>query len=105
MDIRANYKIILSPSFYKELRSICNYISYTLNEYIIANSLYSKIINRIQSITIFPESYPQILNTKNRNLRKLVFKQFIIVYECNTREKEILILHIFHSNQDYLNML
>lgn len=105
MDIKANYKIILSPLFYKELRSICNYISYILNEYIIANKLYSEIINKIQSITMFPESYPKILKIKNKNLRKLVFKGFIIVYECNIKDKEILILHIFHCNQDYLNML
>lgn len=103
MDINENNKITWSLIFFSELRNICNYISYTRNEYIIANRLYSKIINKIETLEVFPERYPKISNANN--LRKMLFKKFVIIYEYKEEKKEILILHIFRDNQNYLDRL
>lgn len=79
------YKIIWSPDFYKELTNICNYISYTLNEYIVANKLYSEIINSIAILEKFPLIYPIIkkLPKQKSTLRKIIKKSFVMIYKVN----------------------
>ncbi len=106
MDTKHNYQIIWSPDFYKELTKVCNYISYTLNEYVIANNIYSKIINSILELKNFPEKCPRILNDiTNRNLRRLIIDKYIIIYEFKLELNQINILHIFYYKQNYLEKL
>lgn len=107
MDIDANneYEIIWSPQFFKELRVICNYISYTINEYVIAENLYLKVINSISTLKYFPERHQIIKKYHNKIFRKLVIDKYIIIYEVKEKYGPVHILHIFRENQDYLKML
>lgn len=103
-----NFTIILSPHFQKELQKIYEYIAYKLKEPIIAKKFYREIIGSLNSLKTFPECYPKILlnhNKTTQDIRKINFKNYIIIYSINYSNKEVYILHIFHGNQDYFNLL
>ena len=74
-----------SPSFEKELEKIFNYITFNLKEPITAKNFYKKVSKEIFSLEYFPERYMKIstLSTKKRNLRRLPFDKFVIIYEVN----------------------
>lgn len=81
-----NYKIIWSKTFKEELKKICNYILYTLQEPLTVKELYFRIITSLQSLEYFPKRYHKIsnyFNSNNKDIRKLVIKKYIIVYEVD----------------------
>lgn len=39
------------------------------------------------------------------NFHKLIVSNYISIYEINDISNEVLILHIFHNTQNYLNLL
>lgn len=83
MNLIKKYKIFWSPKFTKEFQDIISYINFQYREYSICNYFKNSIINLISSLNFFPERYPKIANFKykNRNIRKIVFKNYIIIYE------------------------
>ena len=66
-----------------------------------------KIRNKILSLQYLPERYSRIFKSKfkNRNLRKLLINNFVIIYEVRNDTYQIFILHIFNKYQNYLNKL
>ncbi len=101
------YKIVWSPKSLTDLNRLYGYILHNLKEPDTARNLYNKIINSISKLTSFPERYPDIsyYGKFNKNCRRLRVDKFIIIYKVDINSKEIFILHIFHSNQNYLNLI
>ena len=79
----------------------------TTKAFEIANEKYKKIRNKILSLQYLPERYSRIFKSKfkNRNLRKLLINNFVIIYEVRNDTYQIFILHIFNKYQNYLNKL
>ncbi len=103
-----SFTINTTSAFEEELQNIVSYIYFFLKEPKIAIKLYKKIINKISSLEFLPEHYSKIhykLNSHNLTLRKLPIDNFVIIYEVNNLTHQIFILHIFHCNQNYLNLL
>ena len=101
------YNIKTTKAFEEELLDIYSYIVDYLQEPKIANEKYKKIRNKILSLQYLPERYSRIFKSKfkNRNLRKLLINNFIIIYEVKNDTNEVFILHIFYKKQNYLNQL
>ena len=104
MEEIKKYKIIWSPTFKNELDNICSYISEELKEPKIAKKFYLKIIEKLNSLKIFPERHIS-MKVKNIAFRKLLWKNYVIIYQINFRTREVFILHIFHGNQNYLFLI
>lgn len=103
-----NFTIIWSPSFKKELQKIYEYIAFKLKEPIIARKIYQEIIGSLKSLKTFPERYQKLLlnhSKNNEDIRKIYLKNYIIIYSINHSNQQIYVLHIFHGNQDYFNLL
>ena len=98
------YKIILSPTFINELNTICDYMITNLKEPQLSKIFYRRIIEKLSSLKIFPERHRQ-LQIKDIIFRKLFFKNYVIIYQINFKSREVFILHIFHGNQNYLNLI
>ena len=98
------YNIKTTKAFEEELLDIYSYIVDYLQEPKIANE---KIRNKILSLQYLPERYSRIFKSKfkNRNLRKLLINNFVIIYEVRNDTYQIFILHIFNKYQNYLNKL
>ena len=98
------YKIIWSPTFKKEFEDICDYISTQLKEPIIARKIYYRILAKLNSLKYFPEVYIK-MQIKDIEFRRILLKNYVIIYQIDFIYREVLILHIFHGNQDYLNLI
>lgn len=80
------YQIITTKEFEEELEKIYYYFLYFLKEIKLAKLFYSQIINSIFSLEYFPKRYNKVsnfLNYNNRDIRKLIIKKYIIIYEVN----------------------
>lgn len=93
------YQIKLTKSAMRNLENIYYYISENLQEPKIANRLINKILNSISILKYFPEAYPKLENLNQ--VRKLVFKNYNIIYSVNKKSKQIYILHIYYKSRNY----
>ena len=98
------YKVILSSQFNKELNYILSYLYYNLKISKVAENLYTKIFKRLATLEYLPEICSK-LYYNNYKYRKLLINKYIIIYEVNIKTKKVCILHIFHSSQNYFNLL
>lgn len=99
------YKIVISKNFKEEINSIYNYLNFFLNEPYIAKNTYNNIMKSIATLIYFPERYQIVKSTHNSNYRKLILKKFIILYTVSFENSSVQILHIYHGNQNYFNLL
>ena len=93
------YQIKLEKSAIRNLEHIYYYIAESLLEPRIANRLVNKILNSISILKYFPEAYPKSKNSKI--IRKLILKNYNILYSVNKKSKEIYILHIYYKSRNY----
>lgn len=99
IDNDAKYNILYQYDAQKEIIDLHNYISTELLEPQIANRLINKILKSISILKYFPEAYPKLENLNQ--IRKLVFKNYNILYSVNKKSKEIYILHIYYKSRNY----
>lgn len=83
MTSNKSYIVNQTSPFENELESIYRYLAFKLKEPNTAKKFYRKVINKLNSLQYFPERYTRISNfeNKNRNLRKLLIDNYLIVYE------------------------
>ena len=107
MDINDNYQVIFTKQSQKEINCIYQYISKTLCAKISTLQLMKEINSKVINLTIFPRLYCElkIPNSKGIEYRRIVVKNYIVIYRVNDRKKEIYLLHIFHSKSDYQRKL
>ena len=60
-------------------------------------------MNVIVNLCVFPEKYKRI--RQSEDIRKMVLEQYVVIYKLIIKIGKILILHIFHGNQDYFSQL
>lgn len=91
--------------YVKELTSIYEYIKVRLKEEQIAKRLLTKIQKELIELQYFPKRSRLITKDKNKKLYRLIIKKHIIIYKVNDKSKEIYILHIFNSRQNYFKFI
>lgn len=91
MEEIRTYKIMWSPSFIRELDKICNYMATDLKEPNIAKAFYGKMMEKLNSLRIFPERHKQ-MQVRDIAFRKLLVKNYVIIYQIDFKLKEVLIL-------------
>ena len=102
------YLIKNTSCFNEELEKIYYYICFYLHSPKVANRLYNKIKNEILSLESSPERYSKIYdikNIKNCNIRRLLVKNYIIIYQVDNIKRQVFILHIFHGSQNYFDKI
>jgi len=107
MTLIDKYTILLTWTFEKEFEEILIYIKYKLKEPKIAKKIYKKVISEINSLQFMPERYKrvQIKSDKAQNIRKMIINNYVIIYEVDNNYGQVFILHIFHTFQNYTNIL
>ena len=101
------FTIKQTASFETEMEQIYSYIVFKLKEPHIAKKFYQKVIKKIYSLQYSPQRNMKIYNywDTSRNLRKIKIDNYLIIYEVNLIQKEVIILHIFHDSQNYFKNL
>ena len=103
MDIE--FKIIITPSAYKEMNRIYDYILEELYAEETAKKLMQEVEDKIQLLKYLPKIYEKLkkIDDLKRNYRRIVIKNFIILYTIDEKNKNIYISHMYYSGRDYLN--
>ena len=76
------------------------YIKNELKEENIAQNLIRNITERTHLLKYFPFAYKLLKKTKSLEYRKFIFKNYIIIYKINLKEKEISLLHIYNQKRN-----
>lgn len=108
MDISENnYKIVFTNDSIAEMDSIYNYISRKLYAPNSAKKLMEKVEEEVQSLKRMPERYEVIKKLPEINIeyRRIVVKNFVVIYTISEEEKTIYIAHMFYGRSNYLNNL
>ena len=98
------YQIKQTKIFTKEFRTIYKYIDLNLRAHKAVHTMYYNTIKKIKSLEIFPERNEIIVVQNKHKLRKIQIKNYVILYEVIEKDKTLLILHMFHNKQNYLNI-
>ncbi len=107
MNINDKYQVIFTKQSRKEMKYIYHYISKTLYAKVPALQLMKEINSKVINLSIFPRLYCElkIPNSMGMEYRRLIVKNYIVIYRINDKKKEIYIVHIFHSKSDYQRKL
>ncbi len=97
------YDIIYSKEYIDELTLLYQYISIHLNEENVAKKLITRIKSEMINLRYFPKRNKLISKNKKEKLyRFIVKKKYVIIYKVDEKSKNIYMLHIFNSKQNYL---
>lgn len=101
------YKIIWSPKALTDLNRTYEYIFYNLKEPDTARNLYNEIINAVFALGNLPQRNPDLMyyGIYDKHSRRLRVENYIVLYDVDIFNLEVNILHIFHSKQNYLNII
>ena len=99
------YIVHPTATFKEELGQITYYIKYKLKEPSFADKLYKKVVQEVEALNFMPERFQIICNFKGIHYRKFLINNYIIIYEVKKDTGQVFLLHIFHSSQNFLNLL
>ena len=100
------YKVVYAQEAYRDLVNIYNYILSISLEPSVASNLVSKIKNAIESLSTLPFRHPifDIVPKKGIELRKLLVKNYIVLYCVDVNNKAVNIVRMFSGKRDYKNI-
>lgn len=105
MDTDSNYKIIITPTAYKEINKIYDYITEELYAKSAAKRLMEKVENEVQKLKYAPKIHTEIekYDELKRNYRRIVINNFIILYTIDENNMVVYISHMYYGGRDYTN--
>ena len=97
------YNIILSDSFKIDLQKISDYIAFTLGNKKAAAELVLLTKAEVASLSEFPNSCPLCGEPRlsSKQIRKLIIKNFIVLYRTDAQNKEVHVLRMVYCRQNY----
>ena len=100
-----NFRVIYSQEAYNDLLSIYSYIAEEICEPNIAGNLVSRLVNAIESLSIFPMRHKRFESTcKTKNRRLLTVSGYNIIYDVLESTRLVSIIRIMCSRRDSNNI-
>jgi toxin ParE1/3/4 len=96
------YEVEFTEDCRAEIREIYKYISEKLVAKEAAKKLMRKIRNTILNLEKSPKLYMKIKNKYNREYRRIVTYNYIILYTIDEKNKKIYIVHMYYARKNYL---
>ena len=98
-----NYYVSFTTNAKEELIEIYEYIDNNLKSKIAADNLMYEIENKILRLSIFPYSCMEIVSKpRNTIYRKLLVKNYVILYKIDEENKRVNIIHIYYGRRNFL---
>jgi len=104
MATNKKYKIYFTKECKKEMDNIYQYISRKLYSPSSAKTLMKKIQDSIYNLREMPNMYSVIKQYDELKLqfRKIVIKNYIIIYTVNEENKIVNIVHMYYGKSNYI---
>ena len=100
-----DYRVKLTDQFLDEFEEICDYISNKLKNIDASNRLREKVIYNILLLENSPRMCTEIekADRTERQYRRLVVNNYVILYTIDEEEKIVYIAHIYYGGRNYLD--
>lgn len=101
------YKLLISGDARRDLDEIFEYIAEELANPSAAVRLIDKIRSALDNVRAFPDSCPKINNelVRNQNLRKLIVDNYIVFYEIDNEQEQIVVIRVMYGMQNFFDVL
>ena len=101
------YKVVYAQKAYQDLANIYSYILINSLEPSIAGNLVKEIKNAIESLNILPLRHEQLETsvTEFKDIRKLLVKNYIVLYQVNKDIKTVQIVRIVSCKRDHKKVM
>lgn len=97
-----DYVIVFTKQASNEIRKIKQYISKKLKVPNSANRLMEQMKERTEKLSYFSRRYPIVGRKNKREYRRIVIKNYVVIYTINEVRKEVEIVHIYYDKNNYL---
>ena len=89
------------------LEEICDYITNILKNEDASNRLREKVMYNVLLLEKSPEMFVEIekIDKTERNYRKIVINNYVILYTVDKTEKNVYIAHIYYGGRNYMDNL
>ena len=107
MDISNElYKIMFTNDAISEMKNIFDYIFGELYAPNVAKDLMLSIDKSIDNLKYMPKTHRVIKKYDELDLeyRRIVVKQYCIIYTIDETDKKVYIIHLYHSKRNYFNL-
>lgn len=97
-----NYKVYIGKDAKKDITDIYHYIKYTLQSSDAAMNIVKKIEESIMDLNFMPERF-ELLDLEGsdyKNIRKLIVKNYIVVYKVLKKDCRVDVLRVFYSKRN-----
>lgn len=97
------YKVIITPTAYKEINKIYNYITEDLYAEKAARKLMRKVEEEIQRLKYAPKIHTEIEKNDElkRNYRRIVINNYIILYTIDEENNLVFVSHMYYGGRNY----
>ena len=104
MDIE-KYTVIITPTAYREINRIYEYLEFELYAENATKELMRNIEEKIQQLKETPKIYPkiEISNELQRVYRRIIIKNYIILYTIEEENKRVFISHMYYRRKNYFD--
>jgi len=101
----SRYKVIITPTAFKEINKIYNYITEELHAENAAKALMKKIEKEVQMLKYAPKIHKQIkkVDELKRTYKRIVINNYILLYTIYEDEKLIFVSHMYYGGSNYMN--
>ena len=101
------YKVIRSDLAEQDLMSIVNYIADDSKNIDVALNYLDKLERPIMKLSDFPYMgvIPRYKSIRIQGFRVLIVESHLVFYKIDESVKQVIVYRIFHSKQDYQNLI
>lgn len=99
------YKVIITPTAYKEINKIYDYIKEELYAENAAKNLMKKVEEEVQRLKYAPKIHTEIEKEDElkRIYRRIVIKNYIILYTIDEENNVVFISHMYYGGRNYID--
>ena len=103
MDI-IKYKVIITPTAYREMDRIYEYIAEVLFAKDAAKRLMQQVEEKIKKLEISPKIYEEVekFDELKKRYRKIVIENFIVLYTIDEENNIVYVSNMYYGKKDYL---
>lgn len=101
------YKVIITPTAFKEMNRIYDYILDNLYAEKAAKDLMKQIEKKVQNLKYAHKIHTEIEKNDElqRKYRRIIIKNYIILYTVDDNNKVVFVSHIYYKGKNYLEGL
>ncbi len=99
------YNVIITPTAYREISRIYEYITEDLCAENAAKRIMKKVEEEIQKLKYTPRMHQRIkkIDDLKRTYRRIVIKNYVLLYTIDEETRTVFISHMYYGGKNYID--